>query len=310
MRAARFVILLFVVFIGVFLFRPQTAKIDRLHYQLQNLESLFLQQTTEEGILFVIDYSRDGSKAFTKEEINLLKNDGKNLILSYLSIGEAESYRFYFSKMPKDLVTDANPVFKDNYPVQYWDPRWQQIILGDGGYLKKIFEAGFDGLYLDIVDGYLHFPEEPKAAPSMMEFVMAISRKWKSLKRGPIFVQNASCIHEKENFIQVREAEYQRFVSNYFAAIDGIGLESTFFLGPQYENNSYHPQERVLNCLNEFKKRRKTIVAIEYLSDPEKQAHAQKLFEENAFIGLITDRDLKGGTMRHGPQKFPAYLPR
>ena len=45
-----------------------------------------------------------------------------------------------------------------NYKVRYWDPDWQAIIYGNhDSYLAKILSAGFDGVYLDLIDAYEHF---------------------------------------------------------------------------------------------------------------------------------------------------------
>ena len=39
--------------------------------------------------------------------------------------------------------------------MAYWQPEWKDIIYGnDDSYLKKILDAGFDGVYLDIIDAY------------------------------------------------------------------------------------------------------------------------------------------------------------
>ena len=60
------------------------------------------------------------------------KNGGKRLLICYMSIGEAEDYRWY----------------------------WQEIIYGTDGYLSKILNAGFDGVYLDIIDAFEYFEEK------------------------------------------------------------------------------------------------------------------------------------------------------
>jgi len=44
--------------------------------------------------------------------------------------------------------------------VQYWDTEWQEIIYGNSeSYLKKIIDAGFDGVYLDIIDAFEYFED-------------------------------------------------------------------------------------------------------------------------------------------------------
>jgi cysteinyl-tRNA synthetase len=45
--------------------------------------------------------------------------------------------------------------------VKYWEKDWQNIIYGnDNSYSKKILNAGFDGVYLDIIEAFEYFEEE------------------------------------------------------------------------------------------------------------------------------------------------------
>lgn len=98
-------------------------------------------------------------------EVNSLKtkqNGGKRLIISYLSIGEAENYRYYWNSIwitnPPTFLASENPQFPGNYKVQYWMNQWQNIIFGNNNsYLTKILNSGFDGAYLDIIDAYEYF---------------------------------------------------------------------------------------------------------------------------------------------------------
>ncbi|MDR9416715.1 MAG: endo alpha-1,4 polygalactosaminidase [Gracilimonas sp.] len=102
---------------------------------------------------------------FSSEEIEELKqkeNGGKRLVISYLSIGEAEDYRYYWQEdwepgIPKWIVRE-NPNWEGNYKVQYWSPEWKEIIYDSpNSYLQQILDAGFDGVYLDIIDGFRFF---------------------------------------------------------------------------------------------------------------------------------------------------------
>ena len=102
---------------------------------------------------------------WSTQEITALKtkaNGGKRLVISYMSIGEAEDYRYYwhssFNSNPPEWLSDPNPDWPGNYKVKYWMPSWKQIIFGGGdAYLDKLLEVGFDGSYLDIIDGYEYF---------------------------------------------------------------------------------------------------------------------------------------------------------
>lgn len=121
--------------------------------------------------LIVMDYSFDGNEdtEFTAIEINSLKNNLKGKVISYLSIGEAEDYRWYWQEewdanhngkpdpgAPSWLDIE-NPDWPGNYKVLYWDPSWQEIIFA---YLDKIIAQGFDGVYLDLIDAYEYYEEQ------------------------------------------------------------------------------------------------------------------------------------------------------
>lgn len=119
---------------------------------------------TNYDMLIMDLYFNDGT-AFTASEITQLKNKangGKRIVISYMSIGEAEDYRSYWNpawNSNKPAWLDAeNPNWAGNYKVKYWNPEWQSIIYGnDTSYLKKILNAGFDGVYLDIIDAFEYY---------------------------------------------------------------------------------------------------------------------------------------------------------
>jgi len=105
----------------------------------------------------------------SKEEIEQLKtkaNGAKRLVISYISIGSAESFRYYWksnwSLHHPTWIKKAYSGYPDEYWVKFWKSEWQEILYGnDNSYLKKILDAGFDGAYLDNVEAYyfLYFNE-------------------------------------------------------------------------------------------------------------------------------------------------------
>lgn len=43
----------------------------------------------------------------------------------------------------------------------YWTKPWRDILFGQSdSYLDKVLAAGFDGVYLDVVDAYEYFEEQ------------------------------------------------------------------------------------------------------------------------------------------------------
>jgi len=115
--------------------------------------------------LLILDMFFDNDMAFTAAEVEQMKhkaNGGKRLVVCYISIGEAEDYRYYWQsdwKRHKPSWLDREtPEWPGNYKVRYWDPAWQEIICGSGdSYLNRILSTGFDGVYLDIIDAFEYF---------------------------------------------------------------------------------------------------------------------------------------------------------
>ncbi|HDY86607.1 MAG TPA: hypothetical protein ENH82_00655 [bacterium] len=130
--------------------------------------------------LIVMDYSPDGldSLKFTPAQIDSVKNSGKYAI-GYISIGEAEDYRYYWdtswTSSPPAWLGPVNPDWPGNYKVRFWDPQWQNIIFE---YIDTIINQGFDGIYMDIIDGYYYWsvenPEQTDADSLMCQFILSI----------------------------------------------------------------------------------------------------------------------------------------
>jgi len=140
----------------------------------------FLQSLGETNYdCLIIDaffHDSSGSPRWLKSrDVALLKtkkNGGSRLVIAYMSIGEAETYRYYWHESwdkngdgradpeAPDWLTEENPDWEGNYKVRYWDPGWQSIIYGnDNSYLKSLIDSGFDGVYLDIIDAFYYFEE-------------------------------------------------------------------------------------------------------------------------------------------------------
>ncbi|WP_427169840.1 endo alpha-1,4 polygalactosaminidase [Fusobacterium nucleatum] len=122
-----------------------------------------LKNTNYDLLLIEVSYA---NTFFTKEQIEELKiknNGGKRIVIAYLSIGEAEDYRFYWKKKWKkkkpNWIIKENENWEGNYIVKYWIPEWKNIIKE---YQKKLDEIGVDGYLLDTVDTYQYFEDNYK----------------------------------------------------------------------------------------------------------------------------------------------------
>jgi len=115
--------------------------------------------------LALIDLFDNDNESLLSEDVSSLKlkkNGASRLTIAYMSIGEAEDYRYYWQSEwetgSPEWLLEENPNWEGNYKVRYWDENWQKIIFGnDDSYLKKIIDASFDGVYLDIIDAFEYF---------------------------------------------------------------------------------------------------------------------------------------------------------
>jgi len=104
---------------------------------------------------------------YNSEEIAQLKtkaNGASRIVICYMSIGEAEDYRYYWKSKwsgdEPDWLEAENSDWPGNYKVRYWMADWQNIIFGtEDSYLQLILDLGFNGVYLDIIDGFEYFEE-------------------------------------------------------------------------------------------------------------------------------------------------------
>ncbi len=111
--------------------------------------------------LLILDLFFD-DEALTLAETSALKtkaNGGRRLVISYINVGAAENYRYYWNEDWKlhrpNWLKKPYEGYEDEIWVKFWREEWREIIYGnDGSYIKKIVDAGFDGAYFDNVEGY------------------------------------------------------------------------------------------------------------------------------------------------------------
>ena len=287
--------LLIGLFLNIIILRSQVnlMEVKPWAYQLQNVDISAIVKD-KYFKLVVTDYSLNGTDElkFTKQQIDYIKNSGKYAI-SYISIGEAEDYRFYWKSgwktNPPQWLGPENPEWLGNYKVRFWFKEWEDIVLG---YIDTIISQGFDGIYLDIIDAWYYWAveksEKPDADSLMCRFVINI-RNYVNSKTG------------NKNFIIIpQNAEdviYQKNISNglrssYFDAINAIGLEDVFFPGANDENNNYNPDEYRLGVIKNYLSNNKQVYSIEYLTEPAKISLYQITASEKKFIPYSCVRQL------------------
>lgn len=247
---------------------PDLRRVKSFLYQLQRLDPAAVAAARFD--LVVMDYSRDGTEAtrYTPQEIAQIRNSPvkPKVVLAYLSIGEAESYRWYWQPewdANQDGLPDPgappwlgpqNPDWPGNYKVRYWDTAWQALVLQ---YLDKIIDMGFDGVYLDIIDAYAYWGPEgesglnrPTAAQEMIDFVKKIAH-------------HARVVRGKATFkVFPQNAEELGFQDDYLEVVSGIGREDVWYM-----DDAPRPWVEVrstLRALDRFKAQGKLVLVIDY----------------------------------------------
>jgi len=284
--------------------------VDDFLYQLQYFDLTRTGQGKHD--LIIMDYSVDGSpyRQFSFRQIQDLKNSpgGEKLVLAYMSIGEAEDYRWYWNgnwDKNKDGTPDpdapqwlgpSNPDWPGNYKVKYWNKNWQKIIFGSKtSYLDMIIDAGFDGIYLDIIDAYYYWGpwgssglKRKTSDRDMVEFIKSMARYARDVRGKThfgIFPQNGEFLLKYPDYLEV---------------INGIGKESTWYAGNT-------PQTKDLvkfstHYLDIAVKNNKLVLATEYTTDPEKIKDFITRALKKGYLPFV------GGRALDKYSDHPAYL--
>ncbi|PIE19563.1 MAG: glycoside hydrolase, end-alpha-1,4-polygalactosaminidase [Proteobacteria bacterium] len=229
--------------------KPKSALHDVKYwaYQIQSLWKTGAIDTlvASQYDLVVIDPTRsnkahanfDTKGAVTKLKASTGLSGKPKIVIAYIDIGEAESWRDYWEYWwtPPTPGKKGNPSFllapdpdgwTNNYPVAYWDDRWKSVIIHSANsLLKQILDDGFDGVYLDWVEGYLNKDviAEAKAqkrdpAFEMTKFIGEMRAY--ARKRDPSFL-----------FIQQNAAELGNERLDSLGLIDAIAQEQIWFDG-------------------------------------------------------------------------------
>ncbi len=172
----------------------------------------------------VIDYSRDGSATgeFPAADLDRLHAAGKTA-LAYLSVGEAEDYRFYWDPSWPFLGPE-NPSWSGNYAVEYWQDAWWEDAIEP--YLDRILAQGFDGVYVDRIDAYEWWADGGLDRRLCADRMAALVRRIAEYGRAHAGSTFVVCPQNGLALLDDASADARR---EYLAAIDALAVESLYF---------------------------------------------------------------------------------
>ena len=212
---------------------------------------------------------------------------GDKIVLCYLSIGQAERYRYYWQpewdENPPAWLDEPDPDWTDDFWVKYWEPGWQSVIFGTpDSYLDRIIALGFDGIYLDRVDAYQYYAEQGRAtaAQEMIDFILAMTAYARERRPGfGVFPQNAE--------------ELGTMFPEYLNAMTGIGIEDLYYGYPQDHTASPADWTAAREAdLLQWVEAGKVVLNVDYTSRPDQIADAYRRSRGNGFVPYVADRSL------------------
>ncbi len=254
--------------------------------QFQNIEPTRIIQSDLD--LIVIDTSL-GDRLATAKDIAAMKRHpaGKErIVIAYLSVGEAETYRSYWQpewlRNPPAWLAKENPRWEGNYVVQFWDRAWQDILYGsDGAMFDGIIAAGFDGVFLDRVDVAMEwegdFPDAPRQMSRLVKDLARYARR-----RRPEFI------------VIGQNAEPLLALPDYLSAIDAVSKECLLY-GLSRDGVANKPDDIAWSLKRLRRARAKRplpVFAIEYLDQDDAIADARQRLTEWGFKPFIANRAL------------------
>jgi cysteinyl-tRNA synthetase len=245
---------------------PAWADVNDFAYQLQNVNLQQLGASKYDAV--VIDYSAEGddASAYSKAQIRALQSSpgGAKRVLAYMSVGEAEDYRWYWqTKWDADgngrpdaaaprWLGPENPDWPGNYKVKYWQDAWQGVVFS---YVDRVLKQGFDGVYLDIIDAYEYWGPlgrnvNPNAERDMVTFVQRIAHFARVTRHRPDFA------------VFAQNGEHLGVYDDYLAAVTGIGREDVFY--DDDRRVAADEWKQTVRDLNRFKRAGKAVWVIDY----------------------------------------------
>jgi len=252
--------------------------------------------------LIVMDQQRSikGSEDYdTRSDIQRIRNSsnsrgGKKLVVCYVDIGQAESYRYYWQAgwgfgNPVWIMDPDPDGWNNSYGVKFWVPEWKTIM---SDYFQRIIDDGFDGVYLDWLEIY-NFPSVAEAAKQsgldvrqeLFAFIKDLSTFARTKKPGFIFIaQNACELGEYPEYVNMFDAIAQEDIW-----YDGSGDPDN---GGSQGDSAVDPtdSQQYIDQLALWQQQGKAVFNVEYAQLPANVSLAYSLGKQHDFRSYVTLR--------------------
>jgi cysteinyl-tRNA synthetase, unknown class len=211
----------------------------------------------------IVEPTSDSGALFTAAQVTQMKSGGGQ-VYGYVSLGEAENYRSYFSTLPKAVLGPVNPDWPGDYQVAYWSSEWKTVMQQQ---IDQLISAGYDGAYFDVVSEYTtswaksHAPNGD-AAGAMVTLVESLADY--AHAKVPGFKISANVAGAEPLLAN------QSFVNTIDAALE----EELFY----QDNGSLQSTADInynLGLLHNLTAQGKPVIAVEYISGASKIAVVQ-----------------------------------
>lgn len=320
--------------------QPQVSlkDVDSWGYQLQQVLPRIV---AKDGFdILVVDYSRDGSDgaAFTPDELVRLRTrlgHPDRLILAYLSIGEAEDYRYYWrpgwSQLPTGgvqatrsrgflgapdgvslgIADKTAPLAKLTAAAPPWladeNPEWR------GNYLVKYWDAQWQSIVFGSPEAYLDkilaagfdgvYLDKVDANDDWQATRPTAERDMADfVKKLASYARN----HRPGFLIVPQNGEELLEYVDYVQTIDAIAKEDLLFGGASRKDGEPNPEVEIAKStqhLQHARRANRPVLAVEYLDQLEQMTAAQERLLGLGYVPFFARRALDAAPQAVPPRK-------
>ncbi|HOD49262.1 MAG TPA: endo alpha-1,4 polygalactosaminidase [Candidatus Hydrogenedentes bacterium] len=254
------------------------------------------------------------------------------LVLAYVDIGEAESYRYYWQTgwrvgSPSWIMSEDPDGWSDNYPVAYWNQAWHDIVYAAADSLvDRVVSDGYDGIYLDWIEAATFEPVVDQAQTDgvdplaeMTLLIQGIRDKARGLNPNFLIVaQNATDLRTAPGYLALLDAQAQEQVF-FDGSAEGTGptdpQQGDCRLplhegGPAPSDNPAYclgldtlemSSEEYVVALADYLEAGIPVFVVDYALQQEHADYAYAQHERFHFVGLVTMRSLEDLTATPPP---------